>query len=280
MDIEDFLNDLAVNRNCSINTQKIALNSIVFLYRNFLKREVEVNFSYARPSVRVPVVFTHSETSQIFQQLDGVYKLVAQLLYGSGMRISECLNLRVKDIDFGMNHIVVRQGKGRKDRVTILPEVLKPQLEKQIAISRLRHEEDLLNGCGLVYMPDALARKYPSGANSLTWKFVFFAQGVSADPRSGEVRRHHLYTQTVGRNIKRGILAANIYQHAGSHTFRHSFATRLLEAGYDLRTIQEYLGHSDVKTTEIYTHVVKQLQRPVVSPLDSVREIGAVYRAA
>ena len=279
-DIENFLNHLAIERSCSINTQKIALNSIVFLYRNFLKREVQVNFSYARNSVRVPVVFTHAETIRIFDQLEGVHKLIAQLLYGSGMRISECLNLRIKDVDFEMNHIVVRQGKGRKDRVTILPEILKPELEKQIQVSRLRHEEDLVNGCGSVFMPDALARKYPAGAKSLAWKFVFSAPGLSVDPRSGEIRRHHLYAQTVGRNIKRAILAAEVYKHASSHTFRHSFATRLLEAGYDLRTIQEYLGHSDVKTTEIYTHVVKQMQRPVVSPLDSVRENPSTYLAA
>jgi len=280
VDIEAFLNDLAEKRSCSINTQKIALNALIYLYRNFLEREVQVNFSYARNSIRVPVVFTHPEALRVIENLDGVYQLVAQLLYGSGLRISECLSLRVKDLDFEMNHIVVRQGKGRKDRVTIFPELLKQPLADQIAVSRLRHEEDLINGCGTVYMPNALGRKYPSAAKSFAWKYVFSAPGVSVDPRSGEIQRHHLYAQTVQRNIKKAIHAANIHKQASSHTFRHSFATRLLEAGYDLRTIQEYLGHSDVKTTEIYTHVVKQLQRPVVSPLDGIKEDAAIYRAA
>ncbi|MDG1444636.1 MAG: integron integrase [Pseudomonadales bacterium] len=279
-DIAAFLSHLAVNRHCSINTQKVALNALVFMYRSFLKREVSVQFQKSRYEARVPVVFTHDEALRVIQNLEGVYKLISQLLYGTGLRISECIQLRIKDIDFGMQQIQVRQGKGRKDRVTILPESLKDKLQAQIALSRLRHEEDSLNGFNTVYMPDALAKKYPKASRSLAWKYVFSAPNISVDPRSGEMRRHHLYIQTVQRQIKKAIYNANIYKHASSHTFRHSFATRLLENGYDLRTIQEYLGHADVKTTEIYTHVVKQLQKPVISPLDGIREATPRYGAA
>ena len=279
-DISAFLSHLAVTRHCSINTQKVALNAIVFMYRSFLKREVNVKFQKSRYAARVPVVFTHDEALRVIQNLSGVYKLISQLLYGTGLRISECMELRIKDIDFGMQQIQVRQGKGRKDRVTILPTSLKVQLQNQIALSRLRHKEDLLAGVGAVYMPDALAKKYPTASRLLAWKYVFSAPNISVDPRSGEMRRHHLYTQTVQRQIKRAIYHANIHKHASSHTFRHSFATRLLENGYDLRTIQEYLGHANVKTTEIYTHVVKQLQKPVISPLDGIREAAPRYGTA
>ena len=255
-EVEAFLNFLTVKKHCSPSTQKVALNALVFLFREFIGQELELTFNHSKKHPRVPVVFTHQEATSVLGKMHGVNQHIAELMYGSGMRIGEVVSLRVKDIDFGMNHITVRNGKGRKDRVTVLPDSLKPKLEKQIEFSLNLHQLDLADGFGEVYMPDALNRKYPAGGSSPAWQFVFPAKDYSTDP----------------------IVAAGIYKHASSHTFRHSFATRLLEAGYDLRTIQELLGHSDVKTTEIYTHVVKQLQRPVVSPIDQIKEPHTGYQ--
>ena len=277
-EVEAFLNFLTVKKHCSPSTQKVALNALVFLFREFIGQELELTFNHSKKHPRVPVVFTHQEATSVLGKMHGVNQHIAELMYGSGMRIGEVVSLRVKDIDFGMNHITVRNGKGRKDRVTVLPDSLKPKLEKQIEFSLNLHQLDLADGFGEVYMPDALNRKYPAGGSSPAWQFVFPAKDYSTDPRTGVIRRHHIYKQTVQRNIRKAIVAAGIYKHASSHTFRHSFATRLLEAGYDLRTIQELLGHSDVKTTEIYTHVVKQLQRPVVSPIDQIKEPHTGYQ--
>ena len=272
-EVEAFLNDLSVNRQCSVNTQKVALNSLVFLYREFLKRELQLSYRPAKSVKHIPVVFTHDEAMTVIGNLEGIYQLIAQLLYGSGLRISECLRLRVKDVDFGMNHIVVRDTKGYKDRVSILPELLRQKLRLQIDYVKSLNQIDSAEGAGEVYLPYALARKYPNAARSLAWQYCFPAKNISIDPRSSVRRRHHVLTQSAQRQIRRAIERAGINKRASSHTFRHSFATRLLEAGYDLRTIQEYLGHADVKTTEIYTHVVKQMQRPVVSPIDQgIRE--------
>lgn len=277
--VEAYLNHLAVNNAVSINTQKIALNALVFLYREFLGVELSLKFNYTRKQPKIPVVFTHEEASEVISRLTGSKRLIAELMYGSGLRIGEAASLRVKDIEFGMNHIIVRSGKGNKDRTTVLPAVCKQRLERQIQSALNLHASDLEDGFGEVYMPDALNKKYPSRAKQPAWQFVFPAKDLSADPRTGVIRRHHVYKQTVQRTIAKAIRSANIHKHASSHTFRHSFATRLLEAGYDLRTIQEFLGHSDVKTTEIYTHVVKQLQRPVISPIDSVKEPIPIYSA-
>lgn len=277
-EVEAFLNHLSVNRQCSVSTQKTALNALVFLYREFLKIELDLHYRPARVTRRIPVVFTHQEATLVLNNLKGVYKLIGQLLYGSGMRINECLRLRIKDIDFGMNNIILRDTKGYKDRVTVLPDVLKNMLKDQISYVTTLHQLDLNEKFGEVYLPGALAKKYPNAAREIGWQYCFPARNWAMDPRSGTLRRHHLHAQSAQRNIKQAIRKAKIYKPASSHTFRHSFATRLLEAGYDLRTIQEYLGHSDVKTTEIYTHVVKQLQRPVISPIDPhIGEPIAVY---
>jgi len=268
IEVEEFLNDLSVNRNCSVNTQKIALNALVFLHREFFKQELELHYKPAKSTMRIPVVFTHEEATAVISNLNGVANLIGQLLYGSGLRISEALRLRNKDVDFGMNHLVIRDTKGYRDRVTILPERVKAKLENQIRLVASIHQQDLEEGLGEVYLPNALSKKYPSAAREPGWQYCFPANEISKDPRSGTLRRHHIQVQTVQRKIRKAIASARIHKPASSHTFRHSFATRLLEAGYDLRTIQEYLGHTDVKTTEIYTHVVKQLQRPVISPID------------
>ncbi len=280
-EIEEFLNHLSVNRNCAVNTQKIALNSLVFLYREFFKQDLELHYRAAKATQRIPVVFTHEEAIAVISHLNGVSKLIGQLLYGSGLRISEALRLRIKDVDFGMHHLVIRDTKGYRDRVTILPEQVKIKLANQIDLVASIHKQDLDEGLGEVYLPKALSRKYPSAAKETGWQFCFPATEISEDPRSGTLRRHHLQVQTIQRKIKKAIASARIHKPASSHTFRHSFATRLLEAGYDLRTIQEYLGHSDVKTTEIYTHVIKQLQRPVVYPIDQkVSEPAVQYQLA
>ena len=278
-DVEAFLNHLALNNASSINTQKLALNALIFLYREFLKTELTLKFNYTRKTPKIPVVFTHEEAMSIIYRLSGAHRLIAELLYGAGLRIGEAVSLRIKDVELGMNHLVVRNGKGAKDRATVLPSVCKDKLEQQISYALELHKLDLSNGFGEVYMPAALGKKYPTKAKEPGWQFVFPAKDLSADPRSGVIRRHHLYKQTTQRRIAQAIRQAKIYKHASSHTFRHSFATRLLEAGYDLRTIQEFLGHSDVKTTEIYTHVVKQLQRPVVSPIDTIQQPLCRYRA-
>ena len=277
-EVEAFLNDLSVRRHCSVNTQKTALNALVFLFREFFKRDIQLNYRPARSVIRVPVVFTHEEATSVIGNLPGIYQMIAQMMYGAGLRINECLRLRIKDIDFGMNHVVLRDTKGHKDRVSILPDLLKAKLKLQIDYVRSLHQIDLAEGMGEVFLPYAIGRKYPKAAASFAWQYCFPAKSVSIDPRSSVRRRHHILAQSVQRQIKQAIQRAGISKQASSHTFRHSFATRLLEAGYDLRTIQEYLGHADVKTTEIYTHVVKQLQRPVVSPIDQgVRESPATY---
>jgi integron integrase len=268
-DIEAFLGYLAIQRNVAINTQKTALNSLIFLYKQFFKRDLQpLEFSYARSARAIPVVFTHAEALSVIDQLSGEYQLMAMLMYGSGLRVSECIRLRVKDVDFGMNNLIVRQGKGNKDRVTVLPEHVKPALEQQIKLALLLHRRDLGAGLGEVYMPYALARKY--SATAPEWQYVFPAQNTAIDPRAGIRRRHHVLDRTVQNNVRRAVTLAGIRKKCGTHTFRHSFATRLLERGYDLRTIQELLGHRDVKTTEIYTHVVQKGGRGVISPLDAV----------
>lgn len=268
-DIESFLEYLAVQRGVSINTQKTAMNALVFLYRQFLQRDaLELSFSYAKKPRRIPTVFSDHEARAVLAHLSGQIKTIAQLMYGSGLRISECLRLRVKDIDFTMNTLVIREGKGSKDRVTVLPKSLINDLRVQIDFVAALHQKDRLAGIGGVYLPDALARKYPRAEFELGWQYVFPSRDTAIDPRSGIERRHHMMDRSVQKAVKLAVRDAGILKLASCHTFRHSFATRLLENGYDLRTIQEILGHADVSTTEIYTHVVKQGSKGVRSPLD------------
>lgn len=269
IEIEQFLTHLAVELNASVNTQKTALNAISYIYRRFLKIELrELSYEFSQRPRQIPVVFSHAEASAVIEQLSGTYKLQAQLMYGSGLRISECTKLRIKDIDFDMNSLLVRNSKGNKDRVTLLPRSLLVDLRSQIDFVKAQHILDLNKGLGEVYMPYALAKKFPNDAKRLAWQYLFPAANISTDPRNNIRRRHHVMASSTQKEVKKAIIVADIHKKAGCHTFRHSFATRLLERGYDIRTIQELMGHSDVSTTEIYTHVIKQGGRGVKSPID------------
>ena len=228
----------------------------------------DLSFSPANVPRRLPVVYSREEISKILSHLDGKHRLMIELMYGTGLRCAELLSLRVKDIDFGSNNIFVRAGKGNKDRTTMLPQGLIDSLHRQIEFVKLLHLQDLENGHGEVYMPDALARKYPSGAKETAWQFLFPASAIGMDPRSGVLRRHHLHASALNKKVRCAVKLAGINKPAKTHSFRHSFATHLLESGYDIRTIQVLLGHSDVSTTEIYTHVVNRGRNGVISPAD------------
>jgi len=268
-EVEYFLTHLSEERDCSVGTQRIVLNALVYLFTRFLGVELNgLSFTQAKRPRRLPVVYSRSEIAMILSHLSGAGRLRVQLLYGSGLRSAEMLSLRVKDIDFGSNNIFVRAGKGNKDRTTILPQGLIADLKRQIERVRILHEQDLADGIGNVYLPDALARKYPSAPKELGWQYFFPASQTGPCPRTGEVRRHHLHPTALAKQIRRGVKAAGIHKPARAHAFRHSFATHLLESGYDLRTIQELLGHSDISITEIYTHVVNRGSKGVLSPMD------------
>lgn len=269
-EVRQFLSHLAVEGDVAASTQNVALCALLFLYRDVLGVELPYveNIQRAKRPRRVPVVFTRAEAAALLSHLSGTYKLIAALLYGSGLRLTEALRLRVKDLDFEYMEITIRDGKGEKDRRTILPRPLAESLRRQLDRVRLLHEQDLRDGCGEVYLPYALARKYPAAAREWSWRYVFPSAKLSVDPRSGHARRHHASADSVQREVKRAIRLAGIAKHGGCHTLRHSFATHLLEDGYDLRTIQELLGHSDVRTTQIYTHVLNKGGRGVRSPLE------------
>ncbi|KXI24610.1 integron integrase [Photobacterium sanguinicancri] len=268
-DISAYLEFLVIKRNVSPNTQKTALNALVFLCREFLKLQVnDLAFCKSKKAIKLPVVFSHSEATAVINALDYPFKLIAQLMYGSGLRLNEALRLRLNDIDFNAGTVTVRSGKGNKDRQTLLAKSLYNDLSKQISQVSLTHERDLSNNFGEVYMPFALARKYPNHAKSLHWQYLFSASKISKDPRTGRQLRHHIMDRTMQRRVKLAIAASNIAKKAGCHTFRHSFATRLLESGTDIRNIQELLGHSDIKTTQIYTHVAGIHHTGVISPID------------
>lgn len=269
VEIEEYLTWLAVTRNVAPKTQSVALNAINFLYKHHLKQEIGVlNFRRSKTKVKIPVVLTSDEANEVIALLSGRYRLMAELMYGTGIRVMECCRLRVKDIDFGMGEIIVRQGKGGKDRRTVLPNKIKNDLVTQIQqVEKLFNYDCEMNVAG-VYLPYALERKYPKAGKELGWQYLFPAKDVSTDPRTGIQRRHHVMDRSVQRQVKIAVNKTNIHKSVSCHTFRHSFATRLLESGYDLRTIQELLGHSDISTTEIYTHVLNKGGRGVVSPID------------
>ncbi|GAB2516662.1 integron integrase [Microbulbifer agarilyticus] len=268
-EVEAFLSYLSVDCNCSVNTQRIALNALVYLYKRFFGVDTSnIGFTPARQHRRLPVVYSREEIKAIVSKLKGVYRLQVELMYGSGLRCAELLSLRVKDIDFGSNNVFVRAGKGNKDRTTILPQGLTSQLHKQIQQVELIHAADIEDGYGDVYMPDALERKYPAAARTPAWQFLFPASRVAPCPRSGVIRRHHLHPSALAKQLRRAVREADVKKPPRAHAFRHSFATHLLEVGYDLRTIQELLGHSDIATTEIYTHVVNRGGKGVLSPVD------------
>jgi integron integrase len=276
-EITAFLSWLAVERNVSASTQNQALAAILFLYREVLGAEVGWlnGITRAKRAPGVPVVLSRDEVSRILAELDGVSRLVASLLYGSGMRLLECLRLRVKDIDFGRNQLLVRSGKGGRSRRTLLPRTARIPLEAEIRRVGRRHAQDLKQGAGWVELPDALRRKYPAAARSLPWQWVFPATRIYRDDESGERRRHHLHESAIQRAVRHAVARAGIRKPATCHTFRHSFATHLLEDGYDIRTVQELLGHADVRTTMIYTHVLDRGPGAVLSPADRLeRQAG------
>ncbi|AFY79212.1 integron integrase [Pleurocapsa sp. PCC 7327] len=269
-EIRAYLSHLAINKNVAASTQNVARNALLFLYKEVLQIALPFidGIQPAKRPQRLPVVFTREEVQAILANLKGVHHLMASLLYGSGLRLTECLNLRVKDIDFGYQQIVIRDGKGHKDRITTLPKLTIEGLKLQLENARYLHQQDLAQGYGVVYLPYALEQKYPHANREWAWQFVFPANNRSKDPRSGIVRRHHIYPDSLQRAVKTAIRQAGITKHASCHTFRHSFATHLLEDGYDIRTVQELLGHKDVRTTMIYTHVLNRGGRGVRSPLD------------
>jgi len=273
-EVEAFLTHLAVRRRVAASTQNQALSALLFLYRQVLDRELEWldGVERARRPARLPVVLTRAEVSALLARLDGTRWLMASLLYGAGLRLLECLRLRVKDVDAGGRRMVVRDGKGNRDRVTMLPDRLVEPIERQLERVRVVHEADLRAGFGAASLPFALARKHPNAARELAWQYVFPASKRSRDPRSDFVGRHHLDPSVLQKAVKQAVRAAGITKPASCHSLRHSFATHLLEDGYDVRTIQELLGHRSVETTMIYTHVLGRGARGVRSPIDRMAE--------
>lgn len=269
-EIAAFLSYLAIERGVSASTQNQARSALLFLYREVLAIEIAEmgDVIAAKVSRRLPVVLTEREVRELLLQMNGTMWLVASLLYGTGMRLLEGLRLRVKDVEFSRREIIIREGKGNKDRITVLPENLIAPLQAQIEKARVLHNADLAAGLGAVYLPDAFAVKNPSAAKAWGWQYVFPSPVFSEDPRTGKTRRHHLYEQSVQKAVKNAARAAGIDKPCTPHVLRHSFATHLLQAGYDIRTVQELLGHSDVTTTMIYTHVLNRGGKGIISPLD------------
>jgi integron integrase len=270
-DVVAFLNHLANVECVAAATQNQALNAVSFLYTQVLRVELGDlgEFLAASKRRRVPVVLSKAETQKLLASLEGTYQLMAQVLYGTGLRLLELLRLRIQDVDFDRNQIVVRGGKGDKDRVTVLPEALRAGLQEHLKRVRLLWEADVREGFGEVYLPEGLARKYPKAAREWGWQWVFPSRSRSRDPRSGRERRHHVQETGLQRAVKAGLQLSGINKRASCHTLRHSFATHLLENGYDIRTVQDLLGHKDVTTTQIYTHVMQKPGLGVRSPLDN-----------
>jgi len=300
VEIQSFITHLASERIVAASTQNQALSAVLFLYREVLHKEIEsVLLSTAKRPDRLPTVLTREETLSVISHLVGIHKLMAQLLYGSGLRLMECIRLRLKDIDFNYKTVTVRDGKGEKDRITPLPDLLIPHLQRQIERVRLIHEEDLAAGFGEVYLPHALGMKYVNAGREIGWQYLFPAPKRAIDPRTlptnsplpegeglgvrvggGKERRHHIDPSGLQRAVKEAARQASIQKRVTCHTFRHSFATHLLQNGYDIRTVQELLGHKDVRTTMIYTHVLQRGGLAVKSPLDEIKEQKGEYNAS
>lgn len=271
-EINAFLTHLAVDEKVSASTQTQALSALLFMYRNVLGREIGdlSGVIRARKPDRLPVVMTRTEVRTVLECLDADKWLMAALMYGSGMRLMECLRMRVQDIDFAHGEIIVRNGKGSKDRVTMLPDALKPPLRDQLKRAQAVHQRDLVAGWGRVVLPDALDRKYPNAATEWGWQWVFPQERRWCDPKTGMQGRHHVHPTVMQRAMKEAVRASGVVKHVGCHTLRHSFATHLLESGYDIRTIQELLGHRSLNTTMIYTHVLNRGGLGVTSPFDAL----------
>jgi integron integrase len=280
-EVTAFLSWLATERDVAAATQNQALAALLFLYQRVLGLELPwlSDLVRAQRPVRLPTVLSEAEVRRLLAHVEGVGALMTGLLYGAGLRQIECLSLRVKDVDFAYRQILVRDGKGAKDRVTMLPESLVQPLQAHLGRVRLLHRRDLDEGHGEVSLPHALARKYPRAGYHWAWQFVFPSGNRSADPQSGVIRRHHLHPDTLGRIVKRAAARAGIVKPVSCHTLRHSFATHLLERGHDIRTVQELLGHADVSTTMVYTHVMNKGARAVKSPLDRLEQPAPVYAA-
>jgi len=269
-EISAFLNHQTLKHKWSTGTQKTVLNALVNLYVKYLKRELKpLKFGYSKVKQRLPVVLSHEEALCVIAQMEGDQQLVAKLMYGTGLRISEAIRLRVKDIDFNLNQIIVRGGKGDKDRTTLLPKSLIEPLSLKIELTKKIHEADLLKGLGSVYLPNALARKYPSAEFEFIWQYIFPSASTATDPRSGREHRHHIYPTQVARAVKRAAEAANLNKRITSHCFRHSFATKLAMDGVHLTQIQKLLGHTNLETTEIYLHLAEQMGLTIKSPVDA-----------
>jgi integron integrase len=269
-ELSQFISHLATNERVASSTQNQALNAIVFLYKQVLRIQLDEfgHMERAKKPEKLPTVMSKSEVRLVLAAMSGTYRLMAKLLYGCGLRLMECVRLRVKDIDFDRDQIIVRDGKGMKDRTTMLPEQLKSLLSDQLGRIKIIHEQDLKNGFGEVYLPFALGKKYPNAAKELGWQYVFPSEKISKDPRSGKMRRHHVDESGLQKAVRNAARKAGLLKPVSPHTFRHSFATHLLEDGYDIRTVQELLGHKDVSTTMIYTHVINKGGMGVKSPLD------------
>ena len=269
-EIQAFLTHLAVEGTVAASTQNQALSALLFLYRHVLHQPLtdSIDAVRARQSKHLPTVLTPEETHQLLAHLQGTHQLLAKLLYGAGLRVNEGLRLRVKDIDFAQNQLIIRDAKGNRDRLTILPQSLVPQIQAHLVQVQQTFRDDLALGYGAVYLPFALVRKYPNAHREWKWQYVFPAKQRSIDPRSNETRRHHLNDGALQRSLKQAVHNAQIPKTVSCHTLRHSFATHLLQNGYDIRTVQELLGHKDVKTTMIYTHVLNKGGLGVRSPLD------------
>ena len=269
-EVTEFLTHLARDRNLAASTQNQALSALLFLYKHVLKQEIGwlENVERARRPAKMPVVLSHAEIKRVFAHMYGVPKLMAGLLYGSGLRLMECVRLRVKDVDFELAQITVRDAKDGKDRVTMLPLNLAEPLQRHLVRIKAQHEQDLEDGFGSVYLPFALSRKLPTAARQWGWQYVFPSSRISTDPRTGKKQRHHMAEGILQSALNRAVRAAGIVKRANCHSLRHSFATHLLKRGYDIRTVQELLGHKDVSTTMIYTHVLNRPGVGVKSPLD------------
>ena len=270
-EVERFLSHLAMQGQVAAATQRQALNAIVFLYRDVLDVELgEIGHIRSKKQRHPPTVLTQTEVQQVLLHMEGTHRLMTQLLYGGGLRLMECIRLRIQDVDFGQGRIFVRGGKGGKDRTVVLPEAIRIPLADHVERVKILHTADLREGFGEVYIPEALARKYPNACREIGWQYVFPAKSRSKDPRSGKTRRHHVMESGLQKAVKEAVRKAGITKRAGCHTMRHSYATHLLENGVNIRMVQELMGHKDVKTTEIYTHVINKDLNAVQSPLDTL----------